>query len=41
MNVRRRYKTPETPPHRFAIGQQSECRSGGGATMKTSALLRF
>ncbi|MBZ9656318.1 hypothetical protein [Phyllobacterium lublinensis] len=38
MNIHRRYKAPETPPHRFAIGQQVRLRSGGGAMMKTTAI---
>jgi hypothetical protein len=41
MNVHRRYKTPKTPPHRFAIGQQVRMRSGGGAMMKTSAIFEI
>jgi hypothetical protein len=41
MNIHRRYKTPETPPHRFAVGQQVRMRSGGGAMMKTSAIFQI
>ncbi|PSH70267.1 hypothetical protein CU102_04075 [Phyllobacterium brassicacearum] len=41
MNIHRRYKPPETPPHRFAIGQQVRMRRGGGAMMNTSAIFQI
>ncbi|PSH64966.1 hypothetical protein [Phyllobacterium sophorae] len=41
MHIHRRYKAPETPPHRFVIGQQVRMRSGGGAMMKPSAIFQI
>ncbi|MEK1888589.1 MAG: hypothetical protein AAAB35_13685 [Phyllobacterium sp.] len=41
MNIHRRYKAPEAPPHRFAIGQQVRLRSGGGAMMNSTAIFEI
>ncbi len=41
MNMHRRYKILQTPPHRFAIGQQVRMKSGGGAAANTGAIFEI
>ena len=37
MNMHRRYKTPDIPSHRFAVGQKVRMKGWGGNKVKSTA----
>ena len=41
MNVSRRYRAPDTPVHRFTIGQSVRIKAWGGSKVKSAATFRI